>query len=173
MVVECKGDNMNYIKITQFDTANGIGIGTVLWVAGCEHSCPQCHNPQTHNPNNGRKFTDETLEFLLKTLEPEYIKRLTFSGGDPLYKNNLTYVTGIAMQVKCKFPNKAIWLYTGYQFEDINSFPILDYVDVLVDGKFMVEKKDLNLLYKGSSNQRVIDVKSTLEQGKVILYKFT
>ena len=105
---------MNYIKITQFDTANGIGIGTVLWVAGCEHHCPQCHNPQTHNPNAGREFTTSTLEFLLKTLEPPYIKRLTFSGGDPLHPDNRTRVTGIAMDVKANFPEKEIWLYTGY-----------------------------------------------------------
>ena len=79
---------MNYVAIDQFDTANGIGIGTVLWVSGCEHNCPQCHNPQTHDPNFGRRWTDRQLEFLLKTLEPDYITRLTISGGDPLYPTN-------------------------------------------------------------------------------------
>lgn len=163
---------MNYIKITQFDTANGLGIGTVLWVAGCEHNCPQCHNPQTHNPNAGRKFTNDTLEFLLKTLEPDYISRLTLSGGDPLYPDNRTCTTKIAMDVKANFSEKKIWLYTGYTFEEIADLPVLDYVDVLVDGRFIVAQKDLNLLYRGSANQRVLDVPKSLESGKAVNYVF-
>ena len=163
---------MNYIKITQFDTANGIGIGTVLWVAGCEHNCLQCHNPQTHNPNAGKKFTSSVQDFLIKTLEPPYITRLTLSGGDPLYPDNQSCITEIAKNVKANFPEKKIWLYTGYTFEDIDHLPVLNYVDVLIDGKFMIEKKDLNLLYRGSANQRVIDIQETHKQNNIVLYNF-
>ena len=164
---------MNYIKITQFDTANGIGIGTVLWVSGCEHNCAQCHNPQTHSTSAGRKFTDDTLEFLLNTLEPKYISRLTLSGGDPLHPENRFMSEIIAKSVKDRYPEKKIWVYTGYNFEEIQNLSIINYTDVLVDGKFIVSQKDLNLLYKGSSNQRVIDIKSTLEKGEVVLYRFS
>lgn len=164
---------MNYIKITQFDTANGLGIGSVLWVSGCEHNCPQCHNPQTHNLNAGKKFTEDTLEFLLKTLEPKYISRLTLSGGDPLHPENRVASFRIAKMVKSKFPEKSIWVYTGYEFDEIKLLSIIPFIDVLVDGKFMIEKKDLNLLYRGSSNQRLIDVQKTLAKNCVVNFNCT
>ena len=159
---------MNYIKITQFDTANGLGIGTVLWVSGCDHHCPQCHNPQTHSLTAGRKFTDNTLEMLLDTLKPEYISRLTLSGGDPLHIENRKTSLEIVKAVKNLFPQKKIWLYTGFNFEDIKILSIIPFIDVLVDGKFIVEKKDLNLLYRGSSNQRLIDIPKTIAENQIV-----
>ena len=124
---------MNYVAIDQFDTANGIGIGTVLWVSGCNHHCPQCHNPQTHNPNFGQIWTNQQMKFLLKTLEPDYITRFTVSGGDPLYPANRSEVERILQTVKSAYPQKSIWLYTGYLYEQVKELELIKYVDVIVD----------------------------------------
>lgn len=153
---------MNYIKITQFDTANGIGIGTVLWVAGCTHNCKGCHNPQTHNPASGKLFTNATLEKLLASLSPPYISRLTLSGGDPLFEDNRAEVYKILLEVRKQYPEKKIWVYTGYDWDDIKGLPLMELIDVVVEGKFILEQRDLTLLYKGSRNQRVIDVQKSL-----------
>ena len=150
---------MNYVAIDQFDTANGLGIGTVLWVSGCEHNCPQCHNPQTHDPNFGRRWTDRQLEFLLKTLEPDYITRLTISGGDPLYPTNRSEVERILQTIKSTYPQKVIWLYTGYLYEQVKTLELMKYVDVLVDGPFLIAQKSLDLKFRGSANQRIIHLK--------------
>ena len=146
---------MNYIKIDEYDTANGKGIGTVLWVAGCSHNCLECHNPQTHNPNNGIQFTSDTLEQLIQSLEHPYVTRLTLSGGDPLFPANRVPITQIVFNVKLRVPKIKIWLYTGYTYEDIKHLVVLDKVDYLVDGKFELSKRDLNLDFRGSSNQRI------------------
>lgn len=147
---------MNYVAIDQFDTANGLGIGTVLWVSGCEHNCPQCHNPQTHDPNFGQKWTNHQMDFLLKTLEPDYITRLTISGGDPLYPANRVEVENILRVVKTIYPHKVIWLYTGYLYEQVKTLELMKYVDVLVDGPFIIAQKSINLKFRGSANQRII-----------------
>lgn len=149
---------MNFIKIEQFDTANGIGIGTVLWVAGCNHHCPCCHNPQTWDKNAGKSWESRHMEFLLNTLKPDYIPRLTLSGGDPLFPDNRYDVTKILTTVRTVYPDKVIWLYTGYDWDDIKNIPLIQekYVDVLVDGEFRIQMKDLNLPYRGSSNQHLI-----------------
>ena len=150
---------MNYVAIDQFDTANGIGIGTVLWVSGCNHHCPYCHNPQTHDPNFGRPWTQHQMEFLLKTLEPNYITRLTLSGGDPLYPDNRPEVEHVLQTVKTTYPQKSIWLYTGYLYEDIKNLRLMDYVDVIVDGPFLISQKEINLKFRGSANQRIIQLR--------------
>lgn len=147
---------MNYVAIDQFDTANGIGIGTVLWVSGCNHHCLQCHNPQTHDPNFGKLWTNAHLSFLLGTLKPEYITRLTISGGDPLYPPNRTEVGNILKTVKTIYPNKSTWLYTGYIFEEVKELELMSYVDVVVDGPFVIAQKSINLEFRGSNNQRII-----------------
>lgn len=159
---------MNFIKIEQFDTANGLGVGTVLWVSGCNHKCPCCHNPQTWDKNAGKLWENRHLEYLLKTLEPEYITRLTLSGGDPLFPENRYEITKIVFAVRSVYPNKDIWLYTGYNWEDIKNIPFIrdKRVDVVVDGEFRIHMKDLNLPYRGSSNQRLIGVSS---RGKSIV----
>ena len=151
---------MNFIKIEQFDIANGIGVGTTLWVAGCNHQCPCCHNPQSWDKTHGRLWESRHLGFLLKTLEPEYITRLTLSGGDPLFPDNRYEVSKIVAIVRNVLPEKYIWLYTGYNWEDIKNLPLIQnhQVDVVVDGEFKIQMKDLNLPYRGSSNQHLIPI---------------
>ena len=149
---------MNFMKMEQFDTANGIGVGTVLWVAGCNHHCLSCHNPETWDEHAGKNWEPRHLEYLLKTLEPEYITRLTLSGGDPLYPNNRDVVNDILYAVRSVYPHKAIWVYTGYSWGDVGMLSIFqdNLVDVLVDGEFKIQMKDLTLPYRGSSNQHII-----------------
>lgn len=161
---------INYHKITKFDTANGVGIRSVLWVSGCSHKCKGCHNPETWDPNSGKKFTEDTMEELLESLSPDYISGLTISGGDPFYVDNRFVVFAIVYKVKTLYPKKSIWLYTGYKFEDIKDYDILKYIDVLVDGEFILNKKDITLPYCGSTNQRVIDVVKTLDSNEIVLY---
>ena len=160
---------MRYLKISNFDTANGLGIGNVLWVSGCSHHCPQCHNPQTWDKNAGEEFTEEVLDNLLDKLKRPYIKRLTLSGGDPLFLGNRDEITNVVRKVKKNFPNIKIWCYTGYLWEEVKDLPCMDYIDVLVDGEFKIDLKDITLPFCGSSNQRVIDVQKSLKMGKVIL----
>ena len=160
---------MNYHNITKQDMLNGTGLRTVLWVSGCNHNCPGCQNPETHPETSGIPFDKEALEELLTSLNKDYVEGLTFSGGDPLYPKNREEVTSIARLVKQKFPEKNIWLYTGYLFEEIKDLEIIKYLDIIVDGEFLIKLKDNNLHWKGSSNQRVIDVKNTLNNGSIVL----
>ena len=160
---------MKYLKISNFDTANGLGIGNVLWVSGCSHHCPQCHNPQTWDKNACEEFTEEVLDNLLDKLKRPFIKRLTLSGGDPLFLGNRDEITNVVRKVKKNFPNIKIWCYTGYLWEEVKDLPCMDYIDVLVDGEFKIDLKDITLPFCGSSNQRVIDVQKSLKMGKVIL----
>ena len=160
---------MKYLKISNFDTANGLGIGNVLWVSGCSHHCQQCHNPQTWDKNAGEEFTEEVLDNLLDKLKRPFIKRLTLSGGDPLFLGNRDEITNVVRKVKKNFPNIKIWCYTGYLWEEVKDLPCMDYIDVLVDGEFKIDLKDITLPFCGSSNQRVIDVQKSLKMGRVIL----
>lgn len=159
---------MNYIKITENDIANGSGIGVVLWVSGCSQHCKGCHNPQTWDFNCGIPFTHETLYTLFDKLNKPYIKRLTISGGHPLEPENINACTEIARAVKQRFKDKSVWVYTGYKWEDVKDKPIMNYIDILVDGKFIEEEKDISLVFKGSRNQRVIDVQGSIVQSKII-----
>ena len=160
---------MRYLKIENVDIGNGLDVGSVLWVSGCSHHCPQCHNPQTWDKNAGEEFTEEVLDNLLDKLKRPYIKRLTLSGGDPLFLGNRDEITNIVRKVKKNFPNIKIWCYTGYLWEEVKDLPCMDYIDVLVDGEFKIDLKDITLPFCGSSNQRVIDVQKSLKMGKVIL----
>ena len=158
---------MYYSKITKFDTANGDGIRTVLWTSGCLHHCINCHNPETWNPNHGNLFSVDTLQEILDSIAPDYVDGLTLSGGDPLYFANLPTVKWIISKVREEYPSKNIWLYTGYRYEELieesRKDRVLKYIirniDVLVDGKYIDNLKDVSLPYCGSSNQRVIDIK--------------
>lgn len=162
---------MNYQKITKYDIANGEGVRVVLWVSGCNHHCEGCQNPETWDPTSGQPFTKETMDELLEALEPDYIAGLTLSGGDPLFPKNRETVYKILQTVKRMYPQKTIWLYTGYKWEDIRHNPwITDYTDVIVDGKFIMDQKDITLPWCGSTNQRVIDVERSVLQRKVVLY---
>lgn len=150
---------------------NGEGLRTVLWVAGCSHNCPQCHNPVTWDINGGLAFDEAAKEELFEELKKDYISGVTFSGGDPLHEKNRKEIEKLAEDIREKFPDKTIWLYTGYEWEEICGIPFLPNIDVIVDGEFKIEEKDNSLHWKGSANQRVIDVKESLKTGKVQLYR--
>ena len=166
---------MNYEKIDKCSVSNGAGVRTVLWVSGCDVHCHNCHNPQTWDFNSGIPFTDDSMQEILYDLSKPYIKGLTLSGGHPLDPHNAPKVLEIVKRVKMVFPNKDIWIYSGYVWEDIikdNTLKeILKCTDVLVDGAYVDELRDISLAFRGSSNQRIIDVPKSLEQNKVILWQ--
>ena len=179
---------MNYLKIEHEDVCNGIGLRVVLWLSGCSHHCYNCQNPQTWNPNSGIPFDESAKQEIFNELSKDYISGITFSGGDPLYEQNLNEVLKLVQQIRISYPEKTIWLYTGYNFDLLKSeyneyklyavnptinpvrWEIILNVDVLVDGEYIDEQKDLTLKWRGSKNQRVIDVKQSLAQNKIILY---
>lgn len=166
---------MNYEKIDKCSVSNGIGVRTVLWISGCDIHCKNCHNPQTWDFNSGIPFTEETMQELLYDLSKPYIKGITLSGGHPLDPLNASKVLKIIKRVKMVFPNKDIWIYSGYVWENIikdeTLREIMKYTDVLVDGAYVDELRDISLAFRGSSNQRIIDVPKSLEQNKVILWQ--
>ncbi len=161
---------MRYHNITKDDMLNGDGLRVVLWVAGCCHACPGCQNPVTWDAEGGLCFDEESKTELLGILERDYISGITFSGGDPLHPANIREITELAREIKEKYPDKTIWLYTGEVWEHICTEEIISYLDVLVDGPFIEALKDVKLLWKGSANQRVVDVQASLKENKVILY---
>lgn len=156
---------MNYSGIKYCDMMNGDGLRTVLFVSGCSHHCPSCHNPQTHDPRYGHQFTIGTMMEIMESLRMEFCSGLTLSGGDPLYPDNRNEVMRIVETVKGEFGNKkSIWLYTGYTWEelqkqiqdgDVTLATILRNIDVLVDGRFVLERKRLGLHWRGSDNQKI------------------
>lgn len=154
---------MRYHNITKDDMLNGDGLRVVLWVAGCSHCCKECQNPITWDPDGGLLFDDAAKQEIFDQLDQDYIEGITFSGGDPLHSANRLDVRNLMAEIKEKYPNKTIWLYTGYRWEEIWHYPMMKYIDVVVDGEFVIGLKDTKLLWKGSSNQRVIDVKETLK----------
>ena len=161
---------MRYHNITTDDMLNGDGLRTVLWVAGCTHRCRGCHNPITWDIDGGIPFDEAAESELFEKLRPDHISGLTFSGGDPLHPNNRSEVTRLCRRFREEFPEKDVWLYTGYTFEEISDLEIVPLVDVIVDGRFIIEQFDAKLHWKGSANQRVIDVKETLKLGKIVLF---
>lgn len=166
---------MNYHNIKTDDMLNGDGLRVTCWVSGCSIECFNCYNPQTWDFNSGIPFTDDTMQEILYDLSKPYIKGLTLSGGHPLDPHNAPKVLEIVKRVKMVFPNKDIWIYSGYVWEDIikdNTLKeILKCTDVLVDGAYVDELRDISLAFRGSSNQRIIDVKKTLDSNEVILWQ--
>ena len=161
---------MNYHNITVDDMLTGDGLRTVLWVAGCDHRCRGCQNPQTWDRNSGVPFDDAAKEELFGYLSRDYISGLTLSGGDPLFEPNRLDIEKLVYEVNERFPDKTIWLYTGSLFEEIRSLPFVPLIDVIVDGPYVERLRDPQLHWKGSSNQRVIDVRRTFAQGRVVLW---
>ncbi len=161
---------MRYHNITKDDMLNGDGLRVVLWLSGCDHGCKECQNPITWDPEGGLEFDQAAKDELFEVLSRDYISGITFSGGDPLYKGNRDQVTALAAEIKRDFPLKTIWMYTGYTYEEVKDLPVMEYVDVLVDGPFEVEKKDLQAKWRGSINQRVIDVLKTRQLGQIVLF---
>ena len=172
---------MRFSKIKDNDIANGVGITMSLWTQGCPHHCKGCFNEETWSFEFGQPFTAETEEQILKLLEPSYISGLTVLGGEPMEYMNQEALLPFLEKVKERFPEKTIWCFTGYVFEkDILNRMIpkwkytkkmLEQIDYLVDGPFVEAKKDITLRFRGSSNQRIIDVKKRLETGKVVLWE--
>ncbi len=149
---------------------NGDGLRAVLWVSGCAHACPGCHNPITWDAAGGLPFDQAAKEELFSELQKDYISGVTFSGGDPLFPANREEIAALAQEIRGRFPDKTIWLYTGYKWEEIRSLPAAQLSDVVVDGRFVEAVADPLLLWRGSENQRVIDVQKTRELGQVVLH---
>lgn len=164
---------MNYSEIKKTDIANGPGVRVSLFVSGCSHYCKECFNSEAWDPKFGKKFTEETKKKILDLCSHSYISGLSLLGGDPLYPENEPVCLELVKEFKKKFPEKTVWCWTGDLFEDLveRDSLLLKEIDVLIDGEFELDKKDLRLVYMGSSNQRVIDVKKSLETDKVELYK--
>ena len=160
---------MNYLKFTKDDMLNGRGVRLTLWVAGCNHECPKCQNPETWDPSAGKLFTVLEGDDILRELSKDYISGLTLTGGDPLFPANRITLTHICKVCKEKYPDKNIWCWTGYNYEQVKDLPIMEYIDVLVDGSFRDDLYDPKLKWRGSSNQRVIDVQASRKLGKIVL----
>jgi len=153
---------MNYHDITKEDMLNGDGIRVVLWLSGCNHRCKNCQNPITWDENGGLPFDKDAEKELFEALDKPHISGITFSGGDPLFPNSRAEVFGLIKKIRELYPDKTIWLYTGYTWEEIKDLEGIKDIDVIAEGKFIPELADLNIHWVGSSNQRVIDVKQSL-----------
>ena len=161
---------MNYAKINTHDVANGPGVRVSLFVSGCEHRCPGCFNQEAWDFEYGQEFTVQQAQDIIEESRPDYIKGLSVLGGEPLHDNNLDWVQFLLDFWKKDHPDKTVWLYTGYRWEDVEDYFVLRFVDVLVDGPFIEAEKDLSLRFRGSRNQRIIDVKKSLAAGEVVLW---
>ena len=162
---------MNYAKIKPTDVANGEGVRVSLFVSGCSHRCKGCFNAELWNYDAGQEFNHETIKEIYNLCSKPYISGLSILGGEPLDPKNVETVTFIARFFKRYFPNKTIWCYTGYEWEAVKHLPIMEWIDVLVDGQFVEELKDPRLKFRGSSNQRIIAVKKSLVSEFVYLRK--
>ena len=160
---------MRYHNITKDDMLNGEGLRVVLWVAGCGHACPGCHNPVTWDADGGLPFDQDAEDELFAELGKDYVSGVTLSGGDPLFPANRADVGALCARIRQRFPDKTIWLYTGYTWEEIQDLPLLENVDVVVDGRFVQTQADSQLHWRGSANQRVIDVVRTRASNEVVL----
>lgn len=183
---------MRYASIRSLDISNGEGVGVSLFVQGCDRHCFNCFNSDTWDFNGGKEWTEEIKDRFMKLIDRPYIKRVSFLGGECLAEQNLDEVLKLVKQIRISFPKKTIWLYTGFEWNSLMSkicqptFPdekfehdrnihmkrqkIISNVDVLVDGEYIDEQKDLTLKFRGSKNQHVIDVKQSLAQNKIVLY---
>lgn len=165
---------MKIIKIDKNNLVNGAGCRCVLWISGCSWNCSKCHNKEAQNPELGKTYNEEHWKEIEKQLKNPNIDGITFTGGDPLFENNREVVAYLLKKIKENFPNKNIWMWTGFIFEDIiNTFPEIKYVDVLVDGLYVdsLNPRKRNLRYRGSLNQRVINVKESLEKNEIIFWQ--
>ena len=158
---------MRYASIRDLDISNGNDIGVALFTQGCHFHCKNCFNKSTWDLDGGKEFTKETCDKFMKLVNRPFIKRVSILGGEPLAKENVDDVCNILKQIK----NKTIWVYTGYTFETVKNYDIMKYIDYLVDGQYVDELRDFRLRFRGSSNQRIIDVQKSLKENKVILYE--
>lgn len=184
---------MRYAQIRSMDISNGEGVGVSLFVQGCPFHCKNCFNSETWDFNGGKEWTEETKNKFMELIDRPYIKRVSFLGGECLAEQNLDEVLKLVQEIRISFPEKTIWLYTGFEWDQIMDIKVIQPIfsckdlenkiqnvlkrqeiikqcDVLVDGEYIDEQKDLTLKWRGSKNQRCIDVKQSLAQGKVVLY---
>ena len=172
---------MNYATIKNCDIANGPGVRVSLFVSGCTHRCPGCFNEVAWDFEYGEPFTEQTIEMIIKMMEPAHIKGLTLLGGEPFEPQNQPALVELLRRVRAAYPQKSIWAFSGYLFDkDILAWRLgkrevteefLSYLDVLVDGPFIQEKKNLSLRFRGSENQRLINVPESLNRGEVVLWQ--
>ncbi len=170
---------MRYGTVKKADIANGLGVRVSLFVSGCRHHCKGCFQPETWDFNYGEEYTDAVKEDILSEFERPYYRGLTVLGGEPMEPENQPYVLELLREFKKRFPDKDVWIYSGYTFEDdilagklgdkAITDELISYVDVLVDGEFVQAEKDITLKFRGSRNQRLIDVKKSLKEGKTVL----
>lgn len=174
---------MNYAKVYYNDVANGVGCRTALFVSGCTHHCKGCFNEITWDFNYGDNFTEKIQDEIIKSLEPSYINGLTILGGEPMEVINQKALRPFIEKVRKKHPGKTIWLYSGYTFEELtdennkrchseDTMKILECIDILVDGEFQLKNRDISLRFRGSSNQRIIDVQKSLTEGNICLSEY-
>ena len=163
---------MRYNKIRKMDISNGPGVRVSIFFQGCAFHCKNCFNPETWDFDKGEEFTDETIAHILDLCGNDYIVGLSMLGGEPMHPTNLPGTTKLAKAFKEKYPNKSLWAWSGFTYEDyVSKQEVINYLDVLVDGQYKDELRDIRLKYAGSSNQRAIDVKKSLKAGKVVLFK--
>lgn len=171
---------MHYAELKNYDTANGTGVRVSLFVSGCTNHCKNCFQPETWDFGYGTEFTEETANRILEMMKPEYIEGLTVLGGEPFEPANQQGLLPFIKKIRNLLPEKSVWAYTGFMLEELRTEgshshcditeELLSMIDVLVDGRFEEDKKDLTLRFRGSSNQRIIDMKSTLKSNEIILW---
>lgn len=163
---------MRYHKIRKMDISNGPGVRVSIFMQGCVFNCKNCFNPETHDFNGGREFTDETIQKVLDLCDKDYIVGLSILGGEPMHPKNIEGTTKLAKAFKERFPDKTIWSWSGFLFDrDLMDKEVLQYIDVLVDGQYVDELHNPLLKWKGSSNQRVIDVQKSLKKKEVVIFE--
>lgn len=163
---------MNYADLRPFDATNGVGIGTTLFVSGCNFHCKDCFNQKAWNFNYGKPFTKEIEDYFIKCASNSHISHISLLGGE-VFHQDINVILNLVKRIKTEI-NKPIWIWTGYTYEELlssNKKECLKYIDVLVDGRFKINEKDITLTFRGSSNQRIIDVQKSLKSNKIILYK--
>ena len=162
---------MRYNLIRKMDIADGPGVRVSIFVQGCEFHCKNCFNAETWDFSKGKEYTDEVIDRVIELANEEYVQGLSILGGEPLHDKNIEGVTKLAKKFRETYPKKDIWLWSGFLFEDKKDKEIMKYLDVMVDGQYKDELHDFRLKYCGSSNQRVIDIKKTLKNKKIVLYE--
>ena len=162
---------MRYNKIRKMDISNGEGVRVSIFMQGCTFNCKNCFNPETHSFDGGKEFTEDTINRVLELSGNENVEGLSILGGEPLHPKNIEGTTLLAKRFKEKYPNKNIWVWTGFLFENLKDSEVMKYIDVLVDGQYVDELHNPMLKWRGSSNQRVIDVQKSLKENKIINYE--
>ena len=161
---------MRYNKIRKMDISNGPGVRVSIFMQGCAFHCKNCFNPETWDFKDGKEFTEDTVNRVLELADKEYVEGLSILGGEPMHPTNIEGTTRLAKKIKEKYPEKTVWVWSGFLFDrDLKDKEVLKYIDVLIDGQYVDEKHDFRLKWRGSSNQRVINVQESLKQGEVVL----